>query len=280
MYYAVGAMRDVYPSVRLVDASMSSTNVGVLQVRTATGLGSVCGMNTAAATVACRQLGFKYGSVSPSQCRHYGGADICGPNGSVVSMQHLTCEGDELDVQSCKWTAPEELCAKHEHDAIVYCGNAPASRLVEEGSSRLIGADGSPSLGGTGRLEIYRGGAWVTVCASGFTHGSAQMACKQMGFTGAADLHGSQACHASSHEDYCGAYPPALSELACDGSERDLLSCAFEEGSDVFCAPAENVVLRCLGDGDAQGRPAKGIAARVATTRLLPHHRGQRTLMY
>ena len=35
----------------------------------------------------------------------------------------------------------------------------------------------------------------------------------------------------------------------CGGEELGVSACHFEEGDDVFCAPAEAVVLRCAGDG-------------------------------
>jgi len=260
----------MHPSIRLVGASQLATNVGILQIRTGNGFGSVCGMNAAAASVACRQMGFKYGSVSPSPCRHYGGDDICAADGSAISMQQLVCMGGELEIHSCMWKTPDETCAKHDDDAVVFCGNVPASRLIEEGSSRLIGADGAPSLNGAGRLEIFRATAWSSVCTSGFTRGSAQVACKRMGFSGAAESPVSKTCHHFPHEDYCGTEPPDLSELSCDGSEGDLLSCTFEEGSDVFCAPAEAVVLHCSGDGDTQGRPSNRQPAHVGIVTSLP----------
>ena len=70
--------------VRLVDAAGSISNVGLLQVRTDAGFGTVCGANPAAADVVCRALGYSYGSVSTSPCGFYGGANLCGAPGSPV----------------------------------------------------------------------------------------------------------------------------------------------------------------------------------------------------
>ena len=54
----------------------------------------------------------------------------------------------------------------------------------------------------------------------------------------------------------CGAVPPQVGELACSGSEGDVLDCAYASGDDVFCTPEESVVVSCAGHGDAIGRPA------------------------
>ena len=70
--------------VRLVDAAGSISNVGLLQVRTDAGFGTVCGANPAAADVVCRALGYSYGSVSTSPCGFYGGSNLCGAVGSPV----------------------------------------------------------------------------------------------------------------------------------------------------------------------------------------------------
>merc|ERR1711957_922976 len=100
--------------------------------------------------------------------------------------------------------------------------------------------------------------------------GLRKVACKQMGFTGSSEAPVPTTCRNPSSGDHCASEPPSLSELACDGSETDVLSCAFEEGSDVFCAPAESVVIQCLGNGDTQGKPLNGVASRVGTARSLP----------
>ena len=72
------------PDVRLVDEAGSLPSVGLLQVKTDAGFGSVCGANPAAADVICRSMGYDFGSVSSSPCGFYGGADICGAAGSPV----------------------------------------------------------------------------------------------------------------------------------------------------------------------------------------------------
>jgi len=75
--------------VRLVDAAGSLSNVGLVQVKTDTGFGSICGANPAAADVICRSLGFAYGTVSSSPCGFYGASNLCGAPGSPVVLARV-----------------------------------------------------------------------------------------------------------------------------------------------------------------------------------------------
>ncbi len=152
---------------------------------------------------------------------------------------------------------PDDACAGHEQDTIVYCA-ASARADTSEGAVRLIAADGSPALDGKGRPEIFMESVWTPVCSSGASSGAAGVLCKSMGFSGAS---GSSKCSGLG----CGDAAPGLGELACSGSESGPLACPHEAGDDVFCAPSESLVVTCAGDGETQGRPAKEPAPEPAT---------------
>ena len=170
--------------LRLVDSIGSSPNVGLLQVRTGNGeFGSVCGMNLGAADVVCRQLGYDFGSVG-SACGTYGGSNLCGAVGMPMAMKDLACEGGELQVQDCQWAPPDTSCSDHILDTVVYCGTDGTAGVIKDGSMRILSHDGSPSIDGEGRLEIFKAGDWAPVCSSGFTAGAEAVACKSMGFDG------------------------------------------------------------------------------------------------
>ena len=65
------------------------------------GFGAVCGINSGAANVVCRMLGYNGGAVGSSPCGAYGGANMCGAVGSRAAMKNLKCRGDEMDLASC-----------------------------------------------------------------------------------------------------------------------------------------------------------------------------------
>merc|ERR1712039_397369 len=141
-------------------------------------------------------------------------------------------------------------------DVIVFCTSSKA--VYDEGSLRLLSKDGAPSVDGSGVLEMFHAGTWGSVCAEGFAPGSADVACKQMGFSGG-NIKAS-----SSHCSGDGCMPPHVSDVACSGRESSITACQFAEGDDVFCAPSEAVSLACAGTGDSSARPAKPVAESAA----------------
>ena len=217
-------------------------NAGLLQVRGAGGqYGSVCGLNAAAADLACRQLGFDFGVSASSPCYNYGGRDVCGAVGSAVAVESLACTGTEVNVAQCSWSSPGARCSDHRSDAVVYCGmdvDGP-----KEGGARLRSQDGAPSVGGAGLLEVVLGGRWSPVC--GLTQGAAAVACKSMGFAGVA---------AAPQLATWNTVAPGLGNVQCGGSESDLAACRADRDEDVYCAPSEAAWLECTGDGDASGK--------------------------
>jgi len=254
LFSVAASLANVHGSadVRLVDAAGGLSSVGLLQVKTDAGFGSVCGANAAAADVICRSMGYAVGSISSSPCNFYGGADLCGAKGAPVAMSGLKCLGSEWSIEECSWSLPDESFMEHTGDVIVYCAQSEKAG-APEGAVRLIAEDGAPSMDGRGRPEIFFGNEWVPVCNSGASAGAAAVICKSMGFTGAS---GSSKCSGKG----CGSVPPGLSELACSGAESSPLTCPHEAGDDVFCAPSESMVVTCAGDGETQGRPAKEVS--------------------
>ena len=146
---------------------------------------------------------------------------------------------------------------------MVYCGSDQVAGGFSDGAERLLSYDGSPSIDGFGRLEVFHGGVWTPVCTSGFTAGAAAVACKAMGFSGVDRSTDGAGCKDAQGKNFCGSAAPRVSEVACSGQETDLMSCSYEDSDDVFCAPEESVVLHCTGHGDTQGRPRKAHAPQT-----------------
>ena len=164
-------------------------------------------------------MAFDFGVVSPAGCASYG-ASVCGASGSSVAAKNVKCAGPELSLGECEFEPADDACLSHVSDAVVFCGANGVSPFA--GGKLRLGEGGAPALPRVaGRLEMYLGAvqAWVPVCRNGNTSGSAAVACKSMGFTGAS---GFGPCASSG---LCGAEPPQVFELACAGSESSLLQC-------------------------------------------------------
>ena len=238
-------------NVRIVTEAGSLEHVGLLEIETKEhGYGTVCGMNGHSADVACRQLGYDYGAVSPHSCGQYGGTSMCGASGSFVALKDLRCTGKEVSIDECEFDEVDDGCLSHSSDSVVYCGLDGQSAFAD-GEFRLISPSGAPALPQeAGRLEMFlvAANAWAPVCVEGFSGGSATVACKAMGFSGAA---GFSACA----KNQCGAVAPHVGSLACSGSESNVMQCSMATGDSVFCAPEESVVLTCAGSGDPIGKP-------------------------
>ena len=170
-------------------------------------------------------------------------------------MADLKCSGSEWSVDECSWSAPDAACQGHAQDTIVFCSQT-GEATIAQGTVRLLAGDGSPSIDGKGRPEIFMGGAWVPICSSGASAGAAGVICKSMGFSGTTS---SSKCNGN----VCGNAAPGVSELACTGAESEPLACPHQAGDDVFCAASESLAVACTGDGETQGRPAKEAAPQV-----------------
>ena len=80
--------RRVSVGVRLVAVPGGAAHAGLLEMEMeAGGYGAVCGLNSQAANVACRQIGFEFGVVSAAGCAEYEGASFCGASGPLLPQK-------------------------------------------------------------------------------------------------------------------------------------------------------------------------------------------------
>ena len=80
----------------IIDPSGVQGNMGLLQIRTETGFGTVCGLNHGAADLICRTMGYDHGTTGSNPCSSYGGTNVCGELGSPVAMKALSCNSGNL----------------------------------------------------------------------------------------------------------------------------------------------------------------------------------------
>ena len=152
-----------FNKVRLVEASGSK---GRLEVYYNGTWGTVCakGFTDAAATVVCYSLG--YGHTG----RVIGNND--GAGSGPIWLNNVRCSGWELHIMECPHSNWGRHNCLHNEDVSVSCiaDSAKAVALVGGGSPRV------------GRLEVFHGSNWGTVCDDGFSDTTARVVCYSLGF--------------------------------------------------------------------------------------------------
>jgi hypothetical protein len=124
---------------------------------------------------------------------------------------------------------------------------------------RLLKHDGtfySPSY--KGRLEVFNGGQWGTVCMKGFGDQEARVACKSLGLPGGVSVGNNMP----------GGWGKIwMSRLSCTGKEATLRECTFRGWGIHDCNHKDDVGISC-------GMPTtESVAHAVSGLRLVKHGR-------
>ncbi|XP_041031977.1 neurotrypsin isoform X4 [Carcharodon carcharias] len=185
--------------------------------------GTVCDKNwdDRDASVVCRQLGLS-GTAKSWMWSHFGHGS--GP----ILLDEVECTGNELYLDECQKSNWRQHNCEHAEDAGVSCDP------FADGVIRLVGGRDSSE----GRLEIYRNGAWGTVCDDRWTDLNAQVVCRQLGFSGP----GIVAPEAKFGQ---GLGFILLDEVVCTGTELELLGCARSNWGQHDCSHHEDVGVIC-----------------------------------
>ncbi|XP_022110410.1 deleted in malignant brain tumors 1 protein-like [Acanthaster planci] len=211
-----GTTCEIGPVLRLVGGG--ARNKGRLEIFLNGEWGTVCddSWGLEEATVACRQMGFPN---TASALVSYGGGV------GQIHLDNVVCSGVETNLISCQHDTVEIHNCNHIKDVGVEC--APSVRLV----------DGFTV--GEGRVEVFSGGAWGTVCDSGWDLNDATVVCRELGFHGALQA----LTNAAFGVDY--GLDILLGRLSCSGDEETVLDCA-QFGSQ-FCYHTDDAGARCVG---------------------------------
>ena len=105
---------------------------------------------------------------------------------------------------------------------------------------RLVNGD----IPSEGRVEVYYGGQWGTICDDLFDANDANVICRQLGYTG-----GTPASFRTFGEGST-AQPIWLDNLACTGNEENISSCPniMQSLGDHNCVHFEDVGVHCQGN--------------------------------
>ncbi|XP_028833197.1 neurotrypsin isoform X2 [Denticeps clupeoides] len=172
------------------------------------------------AEVVCRQLGL--GGSARAWVRAY-----FSPGSGAILLDEVSCTGNELSIEQCPKNAWGEHNCLHSEDAGVSC------TPLRDGSARLRGG----TSGFEGRLEVYYGGRWGTVCDDDWTDTNTLVVCRQLGYRTGDSVSPMQFGEISG--------PILLDDVSCSGKEPALTHCAHREWLKHDCTHREDVALSC-----------------------------------
>ncbi|XP_029109969.1 scavenger receptor cysteine-rich type 1 protein M130-like [Scleropages formosus] len=167
-------------------------------------------------SVVCRQLGC--GSAAKVRPSGAGEGDRC-----VTGFQ---CSGTEAHLGTC--SSPQILTCKPRDQVFIICTNHRSLRLVGGGADCA------------GRLEVFHGGSWGTVCDDSWGLAEAQVACRQLRCGTA--LSGQNPVPAYFGP---GSGPIWLGRLGCVGNESSLWDCPSAQFEQQDCGHKEDVGVVC-----------------------------------
>ena len=105
-----------------------------------------------------------------------------------------------------------------------------------EGAVRLVDGVAGPH---EGRVEVYHNGQWGTVCDDAWDVQDANVACRQLGYTGATSAPQNAAFGP-------GVGPIWYDQVGCNGDEFNLTSCTRNDLGVHDCVHAEDASAVCF----------------------------------
>ncbi|XP_071499346.1 scavenger receptor cysteine-rich domain-containing protein DMBT1-like [Diadema antillarum] len=155
------------------------------------------------AVVVCRQLGYQEAWKARGSAYFGQGRDA-----QIIWLDNVNCAGDELQLSDCLSEDWSTHNCVHSEDAGVKCGNQ-----TSEGDVRLTGGSNPRE----GRVEVFYGGQWGTVCSDSFwSNTDARVVCRQLGFEDGTSRVGSTTDIS---------IPILFGTVSCSGLESKLTDC-------------------------------------------------------
>nr|XP_054771338.1 deleted in malignant brain tumors 1 protein-like isoform X1 [Lytechinus pictus] len=183
------------------------------------------------ADVVCRQLGFSGALNFTVQAATFG------PGTGPINLDNVRCTGRETSIYECNNNGWGIHDCHHSEDAGVYCIPGPVGQDI-----RLGGSSKKNDTLGWGVVEIMSEGEWGTICGTGWTQEDANVACRQLGFSGPAFYHFSDFKFFGA-----GSGDILFSDVACTGDEDSITDCPFSSSVDPTCTHDQDAEVLCLG---------------------------------
>ncbi|KAJ8257254.1 hypothetical protein GJAV_G00183620 [Gymnothorax javanicus] len=200
--------------------------------------GLVCdyGWNLPDAQVVCRELGCGHARAAAVPWYYYWFWYAISSGGPVF-MNGVACTGDEASIHDCpRATPPSSWFCSQLYSAAVECTGPGSSGELNETMVRVVGGSGNCS----GRLEVYEGGHWGSVCGDYWDQNDAVVACRQLG------------CPAPDPNTPISLFGNGdgvilLDDLHCTGNESSLFDCPSRGLAVHNCDHTNDVSVACTG---------------------------------
>uniref|UniRef100_A0AAQ6IU90 SRCR domain-containing protein n=1 Tax=Anabas testudineus TaxID=64144 RepID=A0AAQ6IU90_ANATE len=177
------------------------------------------------AQVVCRQLGCGRVLSAPQSARFGQGT---GP----IWLDDVACSGSESKLVECQHRGFGSHNCGHSEDAGVVC----EGKYKELRGLQLVNSDNRCS----GRVEIYHGGQWGTVCDDSWDLSDANVVCRQLGCGRARSALSNAAFGA-------GSGPIWLDDVVCSGNEAGITECRHLGFGVHNCVHQEDASVVCEG---------------------------------
>ncbi|XP_056136474.1 neurotrypsin [Lampris incognitus] len=200
------------------------------------------------ATVVCRQLANR----SSGRARVY---PVSRQGMSKFHWRAVHCKGDESELLLCpRTTWNGGACPLA---AAVTCTQQPAVVALP---LRLVGGQSRSE----GRVEVFHGGQWGSVCDDQWDDSDAEVVCRQLGLSGVARAWGQAYFGEGSGHVW-------LDEVRCTGNELSLEQCPKNSWGEHNCLHSEDAGVSCNPLTDGTVRLAGGVGSYEGRLEVFYH---------
>uniref|UniRef100_A0A8C5ZAK5 Scavenger receptor cysteine-rich type 1 protein M130 n=1 Tax=Marmota marmota marmota TaxID=9994 RepID=A0A8C5ZAK5_MARMA len=233
-----GVICSEFMSLRLNSETSGETCAGRLEVFYNGTWGSVGRSNMSATTVGvvCRQLGCaEKGNINP--------ASLDKTSSRLIWVDHVQCPKGPDTLWQCPSSPWKQRLGSPSEEAWITCDN---KIRLQEGHTSC-----------SGRVEVWHGGSWGTVCDDSWDLNDAQVVCQQLG-CGKAEMALKEAAFGQ------GTGPIWLNQVKCRGNETSLWDCPARPWGHTDCGHKEDAAVQCQPGTSLRSANATGHSSLIA----------------